>query len=260
MRSYLPLVLLISAASCGPSAPSEPVVNPRAYVHDQLVATATPSWADGRSDYNLDEPAFLDSLIDARVERDAGLGGELPSDQRGLDRFVGRLGPYYSTAAIASAERRAAIEALVRDRFDHPPATFDSETRIARADLGIATARFQPDRTSFRLQTIDSVSDGVQLVPDEVARAFGRLHAEHPDARVLELTVRMLTVSGGRDATYTYHEESDVLVLEDGLELRYESPQPIGGIDRLIGGQAATQAAELARLCEDIDAMTTYRC
>lgn len=247
-------------AACGPPDPPVLVDDPRAYVRERLVATATPPWADGRADYNLDDPAFLDSLIDARVERDARLDGQLPTDQRGLDRFVSHLGPYYSTATTASAARRAAVEDRVRERFEAPPVTFDPETRTAHADLGLATARFRPDRTSWRLQTVASVADGVELAPEAVARAFGRLHAAHPDARVYDVEARLLTVSGARDVRYTYDAEGDELEVLDGLDFRYESPAPVGGIERLVGGEAPTRTDDLARLCEDIDTMTDYRC
>jgi hypothetical protein len=247
-------------AACGPPDPPVAIDDPRAYVREQLVATATPSWADGRTDYNLDDLPFLDSLIDARVERDARLDGALPTDQRSLDRFISRLGSYYSTATTASAARRAEVEARVRGRFESPPATFDPETQTAHADLGIATARFRPDRTSWRLLSVETVSNGTELAPEAVARAFGRLHTEPPDARVYHAEARILTVSGARDVRYTYSTESDELEVLDGLDFRYESPEPIGGIGRLIGGEAATQTDDLARLCEDIDARATYRC
>ena len=230
-RSFCLLLVAVVGTGCGEPAPGIQVDDPHAYVREHLLSTANPTWARTETPaYNLDDPAFIDSVIDATLDRQArDLNGSLPADSRQLDRFVRDAARSYSTSLLDTPKRRADVEARIRERFETSPVELRSTTAVT--DLGLAPGRFEPSRTSWKISESTEASAGF-LQPQAIAEALGRMQAAQPTANAFLIDVEVPHGASTDRVRYHYSLAGDRLRMRKGTS-QYVWSAPVGGIDGL---------------------------
>lgn len=238
------LILLLLACTGAPPSPSASmpsVSDPRAYVRDAVLNNDS-NWLKAPW-LNPDDPALIEPWLDKRIGKDLQIKGELPSDQRKLDRFVQRIQSAYLTDLLKTDEGRAAVEERIRERFENPVITMDEG--IAVADLGFVPGPFEKAlRSGYRIKP-DRLEDGETPTAD-IVRAFNQAHEAHPDAKGWRLKVVQYIGSSKSHFTYAYQPggHDRLLVRKDPHKLK--TREPIGGVEGLLKGGYPTNTKELA--------------
>jgi len=244
MRCLFFLLFIIGGAGCGEPTPGVPIEDPEAYVRGQLLATVAPSWTlTDTPDYTLNDPAFVDSVITATLDRQKrDLNGSLPTDSRQLDRFVRDAVRAYQTSLLKTPKRRAAVEALIRERFETSPVELRGSTAVT--DLGLAPGRFERSRTSWEIHESEKASARI-LRPQAIAETLSRMQEAQPDASSFLIDVEIPRGASTERVRYYYSLASDHLWMRKGPGNQYVSTNPVGGIDGLHALDAPRHALDM---------------
>ncbi|MCW5811466.1 MAG: hypothetical protein KIT84_10655 [Labilithrix sp.] len=246
--SFAALVVLTCAAGCrsgkngsadaDATARADEVADPRAYVRAAYLQHPAP-WA-GTADYNLDDTALLDEIIDEAMRtRRRQWKGTLPSAKKELDAFIQLSKGMYTTALLATPERRARVETLIRERFAQPKVTTNGGEVVA--DMGLAAATFENARIGWELRASLHVERN-ELASAEVNRAFCLLEKAPPaSVRVVRVTLPLGKIR--RTLTYRYPRHGDRLELTE--KESYVSRKAIGGLDQFCKGRVATHSSDM---------------
>lgn len=227
---------------------AETVSDPRAYVR-QAYLQQPASWAH-RADYNLDDPALLDEVIDKAMKtRRRNWNGTLPNDKRELDAFIKISQGMYATAILDTPARRAAVEQKVREHFENPPIAFDGKKAIV--DLGWAPGELvQLKRAGWGIGDSDALEQR-ELRPEIVLRAFRQAVEAHPNASTYEVHVEVPLGTRSMRFDYRFPVSADRLyVRRDGGEV-WATRKHAGGVEAFLAGALPTHTSQLVSTVEE---------
>lgn len=133
------------AAEVASRAAAEQEARARAHEADPLWRAARERlWSDPDAAWGRDlaymnrDPAVVDAALERTIQYQ--LGGQLPRDMKDVERLVRRAAGAFRTAQTATPEARAALEALLRARYEDPPVVVHGE--VVGADVGVVPGTF----------------------------------------------------------------------------------------------------------------------
>lgn len=214
-------------------------------------------WADPEAAWGRDlaymnrDPAVVDAALERTIEHQ--LRGAAPRDMDGVEALVRRAAGAFRHEQTATPEARAALEALLRARYEDPPSVV--EQGVVRADMGFVPGTFAKAARGggWELRASPEVVDQHEWRAPEVAR-FLRKVAAHAQGRVriVRLEVKIPRYGEVRRLRYDWDLTAQrILVGEAAVDVyRKAAKVPGGDLTPFLEGKASL-------LMRDLEAVRT---
>ncbi len=208
-------------------------------------------WADPDAAWGRDlaymnrDPAVVDAALERTIEHQ--LGGAAPRDLDGVDALVRRAKGALRAAQTATPAARAALEALLRARYEDPPIRVDRD--VVAADVGFAPGTFVEAARGggWELRPTPDVVEHDEWRAPEVARLLRKVAARaQGQVRLVRLEVSIARRGDVRRLRYDWDLPGQSIEVSDARsDLRKAAKVPGGDLTPFLEGKASLLMADL---------------
>lgn len=209
----------------------------RAQLRADVLAAIKPF--DGRPEYAINDPAFIDPCIDLALH---DIGDHAPANPRERKRVIDSASTLAMTY-MTKPDGIARLEALVAKRYANPVIT-ESRGDVT-IDAGVVAGSLRYWIGGIQVDHSDLLDPNGEPVTSEVIRLLKLGIARYPQANSYEAIVETPQRSGPKSWSYRYDRRADQIVLEvkDVPVRTYVSEKLGGSVDSL--GSASTRKLRL---------------
>lgn len=203
-----------------------------------------------RVQYNPQPSESIDGLIDKTVSECISLRnfGKWPEDESSLKSFAGNIVGSVWRKVLQDETGKDAIESKLSQYWNSPTAKEDPNYHSVEIDLGVVPGKIEEDSKGVYTIRESEFVERLELKPSELVRRLKQLLTDYPNCKRYRIIV--VTTPSYREhhpITYEYDRDSDKLTLHKRPTF-FRSPEPIGGLDRLVSGEAPSHSSQLSVL------------